>query len=125
MKILLGAFVPVAAYMGLIFALSAQSRPPVPRDIPDVFYHVPEYLVLSLLVIRGVRRIAPAIGAPAVACIAVFGATLYGASDEWHQSFVPGRVPSVHDLCSDAAGAILAVVVYYVAARIWSQPSTA
>lgn len=41
---------------------------------------------------------------------AVLGASLYavtfGATDEWHQSFVPGRDPSWGDFLADAAGAV-------------------
>lgn len=32
---------------------------------------------------------------------------LYGASDEWHQAFVPGRDPSPGDLLADTAGVLL------------------
>lgn len=35
-------------------------------------------------------------------------AVAYGIVDEIHQAFVPGRVASVADVCSDAAGAALA-----------------
>ena len=38
-------------------------------------------------------------------------ATAYGASDEWHQVFAPGRTPEVHDVLIDSAGALLAVAV--------------
>ena len=32
-------------------------------------------------------------------------ALVYGITDEWHQSFVPGREATFRDLCFDAAGA--------------------
>jgi len=38
--------------------------------------------------------------------------TLYGISDEWHQSFVPGRDASIYDLIFDALGIIMAVVTF-------------
>ncbi len=31
----------------------------------------------------------------------------YGASDEWHQRFVPGRSPSLGDWVADVAGVVL------------------
>lgn len=31
---------------------------------------------------------------------------LYGVSDEWHQSFVPGRTPSAGDLAADGVGVL-------------------
>ena len=36
---------------------------------------------------------------------------LYAASDEFHQRFVPGRGPSIRDVCVDAAGVLTSVTV--------------
>jgi VanZ family protein len=36
----------------------------------------------------------------------------YGASDEWHQSFVPGRSTDVRDWIADTIGAALAIGLY-------------
>ena len=36
-------------------------------------------------------------------------ALLYGISDEWHQSFVPGREPAARDVAFDVLGASLAL----------------
>ena len=36
-------------------------------------------------------------------------AVLYGVSDEFHQSFVPGRTPDAADVLADAVGAALAL----------------
>lgn len=38
-------------------------------------------------------------------------ATAYGVLDEFHQSFVPGRNPSVLDVLADFVGAALAVLI--------------
>jgi VanZ family protein len=38
----------------------------------------------------------------------------YGATDEWHQSFVPMRSPDVHDLLHDGIGATVAVLLLWL-----------
>jgi VanZ family protein len=38
-------------------------------------------------------------------------AILYAATDEFHQSFTPGRTPRVTDVMIDAAGAAMGMVV--------------
>jgi VanZ family protein len=39
--------------------------------------------------------------------LGVAAASLYGALDEWHQSFVPGRDPDPWDWAADTAGALV------------------
>ncbi|MEX2043905.1 MAG: VanZ family protein, partial [Opitutus sp.] len=39
-------------------------------------------------------------------------AAVFGATDEWHQSFVPGRTSEWADWIADALGAALAVMMY-------------
>ncbi|MGI5922029.1 MAG: VanZ family protein [Syntrophomonadaceae bacterium] len=41
-------------------------------------------------------------------------ATLYGASDEYHQIFVPGRTPLFTDVMIDSLGAFLFLSVLYL-----------
>ena len=98
--------------MAIIFALSAQ---------PDLnsglggwdtvlrkLAHMAGFGVLWLLWLRALRR-----------PVAAAGITLaYAASDEWHQSFVAGRVGSPLDWAIDAAGVAIAVALW---AR-YSQP---
>lgn len=43
---------------------------------------------------------------------------LYAATDEFHQSFVPGRGASIIDVGIDTTGAILALVVYLLWRKI-------
>jgi VanZ family protein len=38
--------------------------------------------------------------------------SLFGASDEWHQSFTPGRSMDYHDWIADTLGAVVAVTTY-------------
>ncbi|KRQ85810.1 VanZ like family protein [Caloramator mitchellensis] len=38
---------------------------------------------------------------------------LYSSSDEFHQSFVPGRAPSFKDVLIDTAGGVMALLLIY------------
>lgn len=75
----------------------------------DKLIHAVVYGGLGLLLFRALRMRHPGLGRVGAAAAATLGASLYGASDEWHQSFVPGRHASVLDLIADAAGALIAV----------------
>jgi VanZ family protein len=104
------------AWMALIFALSSIPNEVVnvaPQRIPfDKMAHGSEYAVLGFLLF-GIGR-ASARGASAgvlLAVAAVAVATLYGASDEFHQRFVPGRDPDLHDLAADAIGSAVGALV--------------
>ena len=44
--------------------------------------------------------------------------TAFGASDELHQLFVPGRSADVHDLVADATGAAAGVTAAWLAATL-------
>lgn len=47
----------------------------------------------------------------------------YGALDEWHQSFVPGRTPDTADFLVDVAGVAAGyAVLLFVARRFRSEP---
>lgn len=38
---------------------------------------------------------------------------LYSVTDEWHQSFTPGRIASIWDVDIDTAGGIIGLALYY------------
>ncbi len=85
-------------YMAGIFWLSSQPGPAVGLPHPwDKLAHAAEYAGLGFLLAR-------ATGAPAPAWLL---AALYGAGDEFHQAFVPGREASPLDWLADALGALL------------------
>lgn len=74
--------------------------------------HVSEYAVLALLLWRALRSV-PALRTKT---LMVFGAALVGcsvfaASDEFHQTFVKSRTPSVRDVFLDVAGALLGLLI--------------
>jgi VanZ family protein len=101
-------WLPVVVYMAAIFYASSLSDPPVPSDVPDVDLHGVAYFGLMLVVTRAVSGATWArvtIGALVIAwCITV----AYGATDEWHQMYVPNRHAEFRDLQADAIGALVA-----------------
>lgn len=50
--------------------------------------------------------------------VAIIIGTLYGASDEFHQSFVPGRTASIDDLYADTIGLTIAQTVIFISRTI-------
>lgn len=109
---LLLRWLPVLAWMALIFAFSAQpTLPSLPGAWLDVLFkkgaHFGVYAVLAALCWRALMPRRAAWG------WAWLLAVLYACSDEWHQSFVPGRHPAVTDVLIDAAGAATALLVVW------------
>jgi VanZ family protein len=96
----------------LIFWASSQPNPfpQLPRGLfeHDKLLHAAAYAVLGALV-RGAFgvRLRPWVGLS----LAIAVGTAYGASDEWHQSFVPNRSSDSGDLAADAVGAAAGAAV--------------
>ena len=56
---------------------------------------------------------------PRCALIAVLVCLVFAASDEWHQHFVPGRVPSLEDVLADGIGIVLGVAFALALPLLW------
>ncbi|MEK7382948.1 MAG: VanZ family protein [Elusimicrobiota bacterium] len=103
----LSLWLPVAVWCALIFALSSIQNltSGLEYDFPlRKLGHMLEYGVLFALSRRalagsGSRPASAAWGAAAF-CL------LYAASDEWHQSFVPGRCGCAGDVAIDSTGVL-------------------
>lgn len=104
-------WLPVVLYMAGIFFASSIPDPPVPSDVSDVSLHEAAYFGLTLLLIRALARGEWRGVTLTTLMLAWAVAVAYGASDEFHQSFVPNRHAELRDLGSDALGAVAAVVV--------------
>jgi len=100
------------AWCALIFALSAQSTLPVGDGFPgqDKLEHMSAYGIMAWLFWRAFPPGA-AYSPTVIALAAVVFCLAYGLSDEWHQSFVPGRMPDGYDLLADGLGAMLVSIV--------------
>ena len=83
--------------------------------------HVTEYAVLMPLIYHVLRPSTENGWHLRSGLLAILGGTLYAASDELHQLFVPGRNGSVSDWCIDMAGVLLGISVPYLWARWFPQ----
>ena len=98
---------PVAVHMGLTFYFSSLSVLPTPSGlISDKWEHALSFGLLSALVLRALAKERLSGVTLARAAFAAVIATAYGASDEWHQAFVPSRTSELADLVADATGAV-------------------
>jgi VanZ family protein len=124
------AWAVVLAYASLIFYLSSLSHPApwLTRHVWDKALHTTEYAGLGFLLALALAETARL--RPLALLFAAAGlATLYGATDEFHQHFVPGRTADWHDLLADCiggtTGALLGISVHarVLASKNRSRPS--
>lgn len=103
---------PVAFYVAFIFWLSSAPRPMPPGfrwPGGDKLFHLGEYTPLGSLLLRALSRSS---SGRRMRWLALTAGLLVGAADEFYQSFVVTRVPSVWDVCADATGILLGQLLY-------------
>ena len=107
----------------LALAIFVQSAFPSPQPFPDLRYgdkylHLVVYGLLAALVFRAAAATWPDRPLRLLMAAAVLVVSLYGASDEWHQAFVPGRWADPLDWFADSVGAIAGVLL---AGLLWRR----
>jgi len=112
-------WIPPLVYMLVIFQLSSESHPVpmIAEHVWDKLLHFLEYGGLGALLYRAFRG-EGFTGTAALIVAAVTGAT-YGASDEWHQSFVPLRDSSIRDWLTDLLGGSTGAALYGTLEKRW------
>ena len=108
---------PLVAYCALIFFLSSREADELNAFFlfpgQDKLIHIVEYGILGVLLLRSLAPWENQVNNPG---LCVFLGSLYGWSDEYHQSFVPGRESDAVDLLADFTGLAM-VSLLYLAAR--------
>jgi VanZ family protein len=111
-KFVLKYWLPVVIWALVIFSFS--SNPTVKTSeihwqdfIVKKTAHLVEYFIFSLILYRALinSKVSPVKALVTIVIVAF----LYGATDEWHQSFTPGREPRLRDVLIDTTGAFLFV----------------
>lgn len=112
-KALIGSWLPAILWMALIFFLSSIPKLQVSEGPVDLVLrklaHMVEYGILFVFLYRGFRRSTR--WSMERNLFYTFVLTVfYAASDEYHQTFVPGRAGKLFDVGFDALGAMAGLV---------------
>jgi len=104
----------LVAWMALISYWSGQGNLPI--DQPDVqnLLHGLQHRFAHLIAFGTVGLLARWAfdGLPKSAWLAILLTSFFGATDEWHQTFTPGRRPAIDDWAVDTASAALGVCLW-------------
>lgn len=111
-------------WMATIFYFSSQSYIPTPYLFTnqDKLFHLLIYGLLGVLFLLSFRYRSPGYSRKQI-MTAVMLASLYGMSDELHQSFVPGREADLLDWLADTTGALVAVLILATLVKKRPQPA--
>lgn len=96
-------------YCGVIYWLSSKSSLSTPALFmhQDKVHHMGAYFLMGILAWQFFKDFNRQ--QKTIITVSLLFCSLYGASDEWHQSFVSGRDASVFDWAADTLGATLAL----------------
>ncbi len=103
----------LTTYCSLIFWLSSRSSLPTPMLFlhQDKLHHLGAYFIMGILAWRFFNDY---IQKPqTVILLSLCFCSLYGLSDEWHQSFVPDREADALDWMADTLGATIALSIIH------------
>ncbi len=119
-------FTPLIIYWIILFiatSLPVQSVPAI--AISDKINHFLAYFILSVLLnLALIFQRKSIFFFNNAAAAAVIIASVYGALDEIHQIFIPGRFAEVLDWLADTAGAVLGVLfISYLIKKLKYSPS--
>ena len=106
----------VISYMSLIFYLSSIPSIDIVTKIPinDKILHAAEFFILAALLHMCFNIADNKMINKNRYFLAITITTIYAISDEFHQSFVPGRVADIFDLTADSIGASIILIFKFV-----------
>jgi VanZ family protein len=118
----IGLWVPVAAYMAVIYYGAALSQVPGPvARLSDTLLHMAAYSGLAILTLRATSggRLAGMTGGAMLLAFAI--ATIHGMTVEVEQMFVPSRFAEWRDVGNDAIGAAAGLGVAWAWGKLLKQ----
>jgi len=105
---------PILLYCLLIFIQSSHPSPDITPHWPyvDKVLHFIAYALLGALFLRAFKTTRIKHHLKLIFALSVLFSSLYGISDEIHQSFVPYRTADVMDVIADILGSVFGVGVF-------------
>lgn len=117
-------WIPVIVYALFIFSLSNRSYPQAVPYFSTKAFHPVEYAVLGLLLCVASLSVLGGKGSFSFAARVISGGVFFGALDEFHQSFIPGRSARIDDVIFwDLLGIILACSAFLVVWFLLRRPA--
>ncbi len=106
---LIHLWIPVLMWALFIFSFSSVTTPQIAEDHWQDFFikklaHLIEYGVFSLLLFRALK--GSGFNSNKAFLYSLSISIVYGITDEFHQSFTPGREPTVRDATIDGLGSL-------------------
>ena len=96
-----------------------------PNEFADLHFlirklaHLAEYAIFAIFLYHALEAGRERAWQWRTALLAILIAGLYSLTDEFHQSFVPGRGPALHDCALDTMGATVGTLILYARGRIF------
>ena len=125
------SWVFVAAVAVLIFCMSAKTGDALDHDSGIISFllealpvdvspvgHFAEFFLLGLALMNALRL---HLTLPKACMLSTLIASLYGASDEFHQIFVPARTCDPADWLVDTIAALLGALLFWTIFTIWQK----
>lgn len=116
LKHLLKYWLPPIIWGVAIFSVSANTVAKVSTVYWQDFIahksaHIVEYGILGILIYRALLSEGVKRGEAILYAVLLCG--FYGTTDEFHQSFTPGREPRIRDILIDTIGALVAILIVW------------
>ncbi len=107
-------WLPVFLYAYSIFFISSvpQLALPISFAFSDKLLHLGEYMIFGWLIARALKLSFRGLFMAKLCLLVTIITAIYGVTDEYHQSFVPGRICSGWDTFFDAVGGLLGSLFY-------------
>ena len=113
-------YFPPILWAGLIFfvsSLPSESIQKIGVSFDDFILHTIEYSIFGFLLSRAFLKENYQLNWKINIMIILIG-VLYGLSDEFHQSFVPGRYTELSDFIADSSGVMIGLILFLFKGRI-------